>query len=50
MTGNRVARRIAAGLAQTLTDQTGHAPLADLQQQLLSHAQPGRVVRRGRSR
>jgi hypothetical protein len=50
MTGNRVARRIAAGLAQALTDQTGHAPLADLQQQLLSHAQPGRVVRRGRSR
>jgi hypothetical protein len=50
MTGNRVARRIAADLAQTLTDHTGRAPLADLQQQLLTHAQTSRVVRRGRSR
>jgi hypothetical protein len=34
MTGNKVARRIAAGLAQTVTEPDGHAPLADLQQRL----------------
>jgi hypothetical protein len=50
MTGNKVARRIAAGLAQILTDQTGRAPLADLQQQLLAPTQTSRGVRRGRSR